>query len=252
MVIVGPGRAGTALYDRAVACGVAVRLVRDVRDAASAGTVLLAVGDRDLAAVASAVRGASFVGMLSGSTPLGALGDGPGRFALHPAQTLARDAGAGQLDDVTAFISAASPQAERHAVALAGRLALHPRVVTDQQRLLEHAACVFASNYVVTLLGRAVAILEAAGVASAEAKGVLLPLVRRTLSATLECDGPVRPTGPVARGDDETIRRQLAALARFDPGTAELYAALGRATLPLVDDAAAARAVTALGAGGGV
>ncbi len=51
----------------------------------------------------------------------------------------------------------------------------------------------------------------------------------------------MQPTGPVARGDAPTIEAHLAALERLDPGLIPLYLALARATLPIVDQAAAAR-----------
>lgn len=40
-------------------------------------------------------------------------------------------------------------------------------------------------------------------------------------------------TGPIARGDCELVRRQLAALSAADPQLAELYRALGRRAVDL-------------------
>ena len=51
----------------------------------------------------------------------------------------------------------------------------------------------------------------------------------------------MQPTGPVARGDAPTIAAHLAALEQLDPALTDLYLALARATLPIVDPAAAAR-----------
>jgi predicted short-subunit dehydrogenase-like oxidoreductase (DUF2520 family) len=180
--------------------------------------------------------------MLSGATPLSALGYSPRRFALHPAQTLSRDGGAEQLDGATAFVTGASPAAEAHAVALAERLGLVVAVVPAEGRVLEHAACTFASNYLVTLLATAARILEAAG---AELVAIE-PLVRRTLEEALAATSAPQPTGPIARGDAETIERHREALAALDPALERLYIALGRATLPLVDPTAAERAARAL------
>jgi predicted short-subunit dehydrogenase-like oxidoreductase (DUF2520 family) len=238
LVIVGAGRAGTAVRDRAVACGVATRLVRRVTDAAGAQRVLLAVPDRVLAECAAAFGPGIFVGTLSGATPLAALGPGRGRFAFHPAQTLSRDAGAAQLDDATVFVTAASDAARRYAVGLASSLRLRARVVTDAQRLLEHAACVVASNYLVTLTASAIRILQAAGLSVEEARGVLAPLVTRTARITLAPGAPLTPTGPVARGDAATVHRHQAALSGVDPSLAGLYTTLARATLPLVGEPA--------------
>ena len=52
----------------------------------------------------------------------------------------------------------------------------------------------------------------------------------------------MQPTGPVARGDAPTIAAHLArAGAARSRADADLYLALARATLPIVDEAAAAR-----------
>jgi predicted short-subunit dehydrogenase-like oxidoreductase (DUF2520 family) len=95
---------------------------------------------------------------------------------------------------------------------------------------------VFASNYLVTLFAAACRLLD-----RDDAVQILAPLARRALDNAIESGAAMQPTGPVSRGDAPTIAAHLAALQRLDPALASLYATLARATLPIVDQAAAAR-----------
>jgi predicted short-subunit dehydrogenase-like oxidoreductase (DUF2520 family) len=240
IVLVGPGRAGHALYDRAIAFGHAARLVRDPADAAGADVVLLTVPDRAIAEVAEALPATQWVGHVSGATPLAALGPSPRRFVLHPAMSMERDGGAAQLDGVSAFTTGADEEAAGFAAGLAEALGLRAVPLDEAVRPLPHVACVFASNYLVTLLATACRILDVD-----DAPRILAPLARRALDNAIAQGAEMRPTGPVARGDASTIAAHLTALGRLEPAVTDLYVALARATLPIVD-AAAARRVEAL------
>ncbi len=91
---------------------------------------------------------------------------------------------------------------------LAVSLGMRPFRVADDQRVTYHAAASIASNHLVALLGQAARIAVDAGI-PAEA---LLPLVRATLE-NVEALGPEAAlTGPVARGDTDTVARHLDAL----------------------------------------
>jgi predicted short-subunit dehydrogenase-like oxidoreductase (DUF2520 family) len=240
IVLVGPGRAGHALRDRAIAYGHAARLVRDPAGAAGADVVLLTVPDRAIAGVADGLPADQWIGHVSGATPLAALGPSARRFVLHPAQSLERDGGAAQLDGVSAFTTGADDQAAGFAAALAEALGLRAVPLSEAVRPLPHVACVFASNYLVTLLATACRLLDVD-----DAPRILAPLARRALENAIAQGDAMRPTGPVSRGDEPTVAAHLAALRRLEPTVTDLYVALARATLPLVD-AAAARRVEAL------
>jgi predicted short-subunit dehydrogenase-like oxidoreductase (DUF2520 family) len=236
IVLVGPGRAGHALRDRAVAFGHAARLVRDPADAAGADVVLLTVPDRAIAEVAAVLSEEQWVGHVSGATPLAALGPSPRRFVLHPAQSMERDGGAGQLDGVSAFTTGADDASAAFAAELATALGLRAVPLPEAVRPLPHVACVFAANYLVTLLATACRIL-----AVDDAPAILAPLARGALEHAIAQGAAMRPTGPVSRGDAPTIEAHLEALQRLDPELTDLYVALARATLPIVDEAAAGR-----------
>jgi predicted short-subunit dehydrogenase-like oxidoreductase (DUF2520 family) len=125
------------------------------------------------------------------------------------------------------------------AVALAERLVaawggVAGRVPGDR-RDLYHLAATLAAGGVTTLLATAERIARAAGLPPAVVGGYL-ELARGAVAAATEevvAGGGVAAaiTGPVARGDDDTVARHLAALADLLPDLVPLVALLGRETL---------------------
>ncbi len=96
-----------------------------------------------------------------------------------------------------------------------------------------HAASVFASNYLVTLLDAALRAYQAAGIPEPTARQLCMPLASETLANVFRL-GPERAlTGPIARGDLLTVARQQAALDSWQAASGALYAALAQATLAL-------------------
>jgi len=97
-----------------------------------------------------------------------------------------------------------------------------------------HAAAVFASNYLTTVLDAALRAYGAAGVPDDVARQLVGPLAGETLANVLRL-GPITAlSGPVARGDHATVARQQAALLAWDEPTGRLYEAL----VPLTTDLA--------------
>lgn len=120
--------------------------------------------------------------------------------------------------------------AERIVAACGGR-ALH---LAPGGKALYHAAAVFASNYAVTLLSVAERLMEAAGVQAEEARPALTGLAAGAVE-NLGARGPAASlTGPVARGDAETVALHL---ARLSAEPRALYSLLGREALRLAREA---------------
>jgi predicted short-subunit dehydrogenase-like oxidoreductase (DUF2520 family) len=107
-----------------------------------------------------------------------------------------------------------------------------PFGLADEAKPVYHAASAFASNYLVTLTQVAIGLMERAGLDRDLARQALRPLQERTLEVA---DRP--PTGPIARGDAATVAAHMQAVGAE---LAPLYAALGRATLPIVPQPSAA------------
>lgn len=168
--------------------------------------------------------------------------------SMHPLQTIA-DAERAPERLVGAWAAVEGmPRAVEAAEAIARAVGLRPFRVAPKVKAVYHAGAVFASNYFVVVEAVAQRLLRHAGLTDEDAWEALRPLVRGTLE-NIERDGPAAAlTGPVRRGDVDTIARHLAALTMDD---AILYRELGRAALELaqkrgMDDGTAERVAAAL------
>ena len=93
-----------------------------------------------------------------------------------------------------------------------------------------HAAAVFASNYLVTVMDAALRAYEAAGIPADVARELARPLATETLANVLRLGPEAALSGPIARGDAATVARQHAAVTAWDARTGALYDALAAAT----------------------
>jgi predicted short-subunit dehydrogenase-like oxidoreductase (DUF2520 family) len=215
--VIGAGRVGSAMGARLRERG--LDLSTDDPE-----LVLLCVPDREIAEVAQQTAVGPWIAHVSGATPLAALDPHRRRFGLHPLQTFTRDRGAEQLDGAFAAVTAETDEARTLGSWLAGTLGLVPFALADDKRATYHAGAAIASNYLVTLRRAAGSLLEAAG-APPEA---LDPLMRRTIENGFEL------TGPIARGDWETVDAHLSAIRAERPQLEPMYVALAETTKALL------------------
>lgn len=102
-----------------------------------------------------------------------------------------------------------------------------PLRVKQGRKAFYHAGAVFASNYVVAVLEAALQLFEEAGVKRSAALGALAKLAEGTLANVRAVGLPAALTGPVERGDVETVKRHVAAIIERAPRLYGPYAALG-------------------------
>ena len=256
--VVGAGRAGTAL---AVALGragheiVAASAVSDssisrlrqrlpgtpVRQpaevVAAADLVLLTVPDDVLPGLVAglAATGAELEGRLlahaSGRHGLAVLDPavraGALPLALHPVMTFT-----GRPDDIDklagiSFGITAPDSLRPVAEVLVLEMGGEPVFIAEEHRDLYHAALATASNYLVTLVVQASDLLRDAGVENPPR--LLGPLLGAALDNALRLGDPAL-TGPVARGDADTVASHIAALRAVSPESLPAYLALARLT----------------------
>jgi len=96
-----------------------------------------------------------------------------------------------------------------------------------------HAAAVIASNYLVTLVKLATDLWQSFNVPQSQATQALLPLIRGTIHNIDTVGIPQCLTGPIARGDIETIKKHLDALQKVAPALLSTYQELGLQTIPV-------------------
>jgi predicted short-subunit dehydrogenase-like oxidoreductase (DUF2520 family) len=215
--IVGAGgRVGSTMSARLAQRGIA-------HDAPDAELVLLCVPDRAIDEVAADIPVGPWVAHVSGATPLAALDPHVRRFGLHPLQTFSKSLGPEQFDGAWGAVTGESDEARAVGRWLAETLGLRPFDLDDDARAAYHAGASMASNYLVTLRAAAGSLLEAAGAPP----GALDPLIRGVADTGFEL------TGPIARGDWETVERHVAVIRAERPELEELYLVLAAATARL-------------------
>lgn len=214
--------------------------------AANAELLLLAVTDSELAglvsglAATSAVRPGTIVAHTSGANgiavlaPLAEVGCVP--LAIHPAMTFTgSDEDISRLPDTCFGITAADEIGRAIAQSLVLEMGGEPFWVSEDARVLYHAALAHASNHLVTLLADAVEALRAAlqgdellgqqlvdDQPGGIAERIVGPLARAALQNTLQ-RGQAALTGPVARGDAAAVAGHLTALNQLNPQLAQAY-----------------------------
>ena len=275
--VIGPGHAGTGLALAWARAGFPVRLHGRRAKAlpspltltvapggepppwlADVAVVIVAVPDDAIPPLAAALAGSGCIRSdqivlhLSGSRGHEALAalalSGAALGSLHPLQTLVEpDRAPLHLRGAWAAVEG-MPRAVETAERLARAVGLRPFRLESKDKARYHAGAVFASNYFVIVEAVAEQLLRRAGLSEADAWAALRPLVRGTLD-NLVREGPLKAlTGPVLRGDADTLTRHLAALPE---DARRLYRELGVAALELArrrgqDDASAERVRQAL------
>jgi len=256
--VVGAGRVGTALAVALRRAGHTIAAASAVSEAsrsrverflpgtpvrqpgdvvAAADLVLLTVPDdalgglvRGLAATGAPLAGRMLahasgrhgLAVLQPATDLGAL-----PLALHPVMTFTgRPDDADRLAGICFGVTAPDvlrPAAEVLVMEMGGE----PVFIAEADRSLYHAALAGAANHLVTQVVQATDLLRRAGVA--QPARMLGPLLSAALDNALRL-GDAALTGPVARGDAETVAGHLEALRTAAPEALPAYLALARLT----------------------
>lgn len=215
--------------------GVAILSIEET--VADRDLILLAIPDDVLAEVVSglaatnAVSPGTFVLHLSGRygidilRPLTEQGCLP--LALHPVMTFT-----GTSIDLNRLSACPfgvtthqtlRPVAETLVMEMGGE----PVWVPEASRSLYHAALTFGANNLMTLVNQTSELLESAGISNPES--LVAPLLSASLDNALR-NGDSALTGPIARGDAQTVREHLRVLANFDPAVNQAYRSLARLT----------------------
>jgi predicted short-subunit dehydrogenase-like oxidoreductase (DUF2520 family) len=148
-------------------------------------------------------------------------------LAMHPAMTFTGtdvdlDRLPGCVFGVTANPDTAS-LAERLVHDLGGSIVRVP----EDRRTLYHAGLAHGANHLVTLVAQSMDLLRASG--AEDPAATLRPLLAAALENALSY-GDAALTGPIVRGDVETVRAHLRDIAAASPATLDSYVAMARAT----------------------
>ena len=259
--MIGPGRVGVALARALARAGHEItavsavsegskqrardhfpraRLTEPAQVLADADLVLLTVPDDVLPGLVDglAATGAPYAGrlvahasgahgvrVLEPATRAGAL-----PLALHPVMAFTgRDDDVDRIKGVCFGVTAPDPLRPA-AEALVIEMGGEPVFIAEEHRDLYHAALAGAANHLITLVAQAEDLLRAAGVA--DPARLLGPLLSAALDNALRF-GDAGLTGPVARGDADTVAAHVSALdaePSASPAAVAAYIAMARLT----------------------
>lgn len=255
IAVVGPGRVGLSLARALAASGERVALLgRESRSlpeplgevvtdwdsaVAASSTIIIAVPDDDVRRVASRLAGIGPAGKgkvvlhVSGLLDRSALSalepTGAALGSFHPLQSFSDRAGSPELLEGSPAVIEGDPAALTESHRIAALLGMSPVVtIAAEQKARYHAAAVMASNYVVVLAELAGELARQAGIDAGSE--LFQPLMAATIARLVDTEPMAALTGPIRRGDAETVAAHLAVL---DGETAELYRLLGRQALKL-------------------
>lgn len=150
--------------------------------------------------------------------------------SLHPLQSLA-----GIQDAISALEGSwytfegdkqAEPILKDLVLTIGGRFI----TIEPEQKTLYHAAACVVSNYLTTLIQIGIDIFQEAGLPKEISGQALLPLVRGTVS-NIEKIGPHKAlTGPISRGDWQTVESHLVKMEQENSPYIDIYRLLGKHT----------------------
>ncbi|MGB9359463.1 MAG: Rossmann-like and DUF2520 domain-containing protein [Acidimicrobiia bacterium] len=255
IVLVGPGRAGQSVAIAANGAGhdVVAIAARDADQAygfarrldavalqvgepiPAVDLVIVAVSDSAIEEVAGQVapvarNAAASAVHLSGAVRVGALqpfaAQGLSIGSLHPLQTMpAPDRGARALAGAWMAVTADEPlRSELHS--FASSLGGVPFDLKDENRTAYHAAAAAAANFPIAALAIAERLMAATDVPFEAAR----PLVEAIVANAFDAGPLASLTGPVARGDAETVAAQREAVREAAPSLASAFDLMVEAT----------------------
>ncbi|MGA8763203.1 MAG: DUF2520 domain-containing protein [Candidatus Sulfotelmatobacter sp.] len=178
--------------------------------------------------------------------------DWNGRVALHSSGVLTSDeldvvrrrgAHVASVHPLMTFVRGSRPslagvpfaiegdiRATRVARTFVKRLRAQAFSIRKSEKAAYHAWGMFASPLLTALLATTERVAGAAGIPPTAARQRMLPILAQTITNYATLGAPGTLSGPIARGDADTVKKHLRALRRL-PAAREVYVALGRASL---------------------
>jgi predicted short-subunit dehydrogenase-like oxidoreductase (DUF2520 family) len=241
IAIVGVGRLGTALAKRLAGAGYDITTVisRKVRSGAAkvnADLIWICVPDSEIAQVTAKFGASTRPGRIafhsSGALTSDVLAPlrrkGAHIASVHPLMTFVR----GSVPDLAgvSFAIEGDRTAVRVARSIVHDLGATPTHVRKRDKVAYHAFATMICPLLVSLLVSSEKAARKAGISTREARRRMMPIIRQTL-ANYEKLGPAGAfSGPIVRGDSETILKHLAAMRGLRTVKCA-YAALAQAAL---------------------
>ena len=164
------------------------------------------------------------------SEVLGSLKEaGAKTVSMHPIQTFKKGDDRNRLKDIYISLEG-DEELKQKLIPVIQNMGAHPFVLTAAGKQSLHIAAVFASNYLVALMGSVEQILKLNNIENG--LQVLKPLIEQTADNIFEKGVEEALTGPISRGDTETVKAHLNHLSNT-PELQALYKLLGLAAVDI-------------------
>jgi len=152
--------------------------------------------------------------------------------SMHPLQTFMESAAG--IPDIggTHWFFEGSARAGDLAARITASLGGLFHVIESEKKVLYHASAAIACNYMNAVLSAALDCAQSADIPRQDMMAALRPLVTTTVENMFNTDPASALTGPISRGDVETVNKHLEAMAH-SPDLRSLYQALGRIALEM-------------------
>ena len=219
------------------------RAVARINELRPAGAWMLAVSDDEIAPVCAALVAAGHMldgalvfhcsGAKSSAELAAAARAGAHTASMHPIRSFADPAKVAADFAGTWCGLEGDPRALEQLGAALAAIGAQAVAIDAAAKTVYHAASVFASNYLVTVLDAALRAYQAAGIPEPVARQLARPLATETLENIFRLGPEAALSGPIARGDFDTVARQQAAVSKWDGPTGQLYKSLVDATTGL-------------------
>ena len=153
--------------------------------------------------------------------------------SLHPVQSFRKIADGPTPIKNIYFSVEGNPVAVRKLSSMVRELQAKPVQISADDKSVYHLACSVASNFLVTLMRMSFDMLRSAGFKEDQLFEIIEPLLATTLD-NVKVNGPEKAlTGPISRGDTETIKSHLNVLNQKFPEYLSSYIELANATVQL-------------------
>jgi len=217
----------------------------EINHAASAGDiVLLTVTDDAIEplciqlADAGAFRAGSIVAHCSGALGSDILSPAKDQCgcriaSMHPLTTFPTAEAAIEKFAGTYCFCEGDSSAVDELMELARSIGGKPMSMSSEGKVLYHAAAVMACNYLTALLDASLTLCGKVGIDRQTALAAMSPLAVATLENISQLGPANALTGPIARGDSQTIARHIEALGGCDEDLLNFYRIAGKWTLQL-------------------
>lgn len=154
--------------------------------------------------------------------------------SFHPIQSFSKIEKDNPFKNIVIGIESGNKKVFNIGVNIAKELCSTPFFIESENKVLYHASCCIASNYLVTLIHSAFSLLKKSKIKKDIYFKILMPLIYKTIENIEKVGFEKALTGPISRGDTNTIQKHVEEIEKKMPKLLDLYKELGLKTVEVL------------------